>query len=115
MRCFLRAKLHNARVTGTDRDYMGSIALDPGLLALADIAPFERVDVYNVDNGERLTTYAIEGEPGQVCLNGAAALKAEPGQRVIVAAYAWLDEDQARAHRPRVVILGPGNVPVPAQ
>ncbi len=100
MRCFLRAKLHNARVAGTDRDYMGSISLDPDLLALADIAPFERVDVYNVDNGERLTTYAIVGEPGQ---------------RVIVAAYAWLDDDQMRTHQPRVVILGPGNEPVPAQ
>jgi len=115
MRCFLRAKLHNARVTATDRDYMGSISLGPELLRLADIAPFERVDVYNVDNGERLTTYAIEGEPGQVCLNGAAAHRAEPGQRVIVAAYAWLDDEQARAHRPRVVILGQGNEPVPAQ
>lgn len=115
MRCFLRGKIHRAIVTGADREYVGSISIDPELLRLAGIAPYEQVDIYNVDNGERLTTYAIAGEPGQICLNGAAAHKAEPGQRVIIAAYAWLAEEELGNHSPRVVIVGPGNVPVPGQ
>lgn len=114
-RCFLRGKIHNATLTDVRQDYMGSISLDPELLRLADIAPFERVDVYNVDNGERLTTYAIEGEPGEVCLNGAAALKGETGQRVIIATYAWLDDAQQARHVPRIVLCGPGNRPLKGQ
>ena len=62
--------------------------------------------MYNLDNGERLTTYAIPGEPGEICLNGAAAHKGQVGQRVIIAAYAWLQENEARTHRPQVVIAG---------
>ncbi|WP_027184188.1 aspartate 1-decarboxylase [Desulfovibrio inopinatus] len=114
-RCFLRSKIHSARLTATHRDYMGSISIDPELLRRADIAPFEQVDVYNVDNGERLTTYAIEGEPGEVCLNGAAALKGEAGQRVIIATFTWLDEDERKRHVPSVVLCGPGNVPMAGQ
>lgn len=114
-RCFLLGKIHQARVTGADPEYMGSVGVDPELLRLSGIRPFERVDVYNVDNGERLTTYAIAGEPGQVCLNGAAAHKARVGDRVIIAAYAWMDPSEAEAHAPRVVLCGPGNVPRPLQ
>ncbi len=110
LRSFLRAKIHHARVTQTEVDYVGSISVDPELLRLSGIAPFEQVDVYNVDNGERLTTYAIEGEPGQICLNGAAARKAEPGQRVIICTFAQLREDEIAGHTPRVVFCGPGNV-----
>lgn len=110
LRTFLRAKIHRATVTEANLDYMGSISIDAKLLAAAGIAPFEQVDVYNVDNGERLTTYAIEGEPGQICLNGAAARKAEPGQRVIICTYAQLREDEIAGHTPRVVFCGPGNV-----
>jgi len=115
LRTFLRAKIHRATVTAADPDYMGSISIDPKLLAATGIAPFEQVDVYNVDNGERLTTYAILGEPGQICLNGAAARKAEPGQRVIICAYALLREDEIGLHTPRVVICGPSNVMQPRQ
>jgi aspartate 1-decarboxylase len=115
LRTFLRAKIHRATVTAADPEYVGSISIDPKLLAAAGIVPFEQVDVYNVDNGERLTTYAIEGEPGQVCLNGAAARKAEPGQRVIIAAYALLRDDEVGLHVPRIVICGPGNVMISRQ
>jgi aspartate 1-decarboxylase len=111
-RCYLNAKIHHARITHADREYMGSLSIDPELMRLAGVSPFERVDVYNVDNGERLTTYAIEGEPGCICLNGGAALKGEPGQRVIIATYAWLDGSEAEAHVPRVVLVGPGNRPM---
>ncbi len=114
-RCFLRAKIHHARLTQVDQEYVGSISLDPELMRQASIAPFEQVDVYNVDNGERLTTYAIEGDAGQCSLNGAAALKGDVGQRVIVAAYAWLDESEIAGFVPRIVIVGPGNKPVPKQ
>ncbi len=114
-RCFLRSKIHRGMLTGTHRDYMGSISIDPELLRLADIAPFEQVDVYNVDNGERLTTYAIEGEPGEICLNGAAALKGEPGHRVIIATFTWLQEEERKKHVPSVVLCGPGNVPIAGQ
>lgn len=115
LRTFLRAKIHRATVTAANLDYVGSISIDAKLLAAAGIAEFEQVDVYNVDNGERLTTYAIAGEPGQVCLNGAAARKAEPGQRVIVCAYALLRDDEVGLLSPKIVICGPGNVMLPRQ
>lgn len=115
LRCFLRAKIHRAMLTGADRAYIGSISIDPALLRAADIAPFEQVDVYNVDNGERLTTYAIEGKPGEICLNGAAACKGEPGQRVIIAAYGYLTSEELPTLAPKVVICGPGNVMVTPQ
>ncbi len=109
-RCFLRSKLHRATLTGCDVDYEGSIAIDEALLRAADMLPNEQVDVYNLDNGNRLTTYAIAGKPGEVCLNGAAALLAEPGQRVIICCFTWLDEDEIAGHAPRVVLLEPDNV-----
>jgi len=114
-RCFLQAKIHGATLTDVRQDYMGSISIDPELLRQSGIAPYEQVDVYNVDNGERLTTYAIEGEQGEICLNGAAALKGEAGQRVIIAAYAWLDADERAWHTPRVVFAGPDNAPLKGQ
>ncbi|WP_029895593.1 aspartate 1-decarboxylase [Desulfohalovibrio reitneri] len=114
-RCFLRAKLHHARLTYANPDYVGSVAIDADLLKRADIAPFEQVDIYNVDNGERLTTYAIPGEPGEIGLNGAAARKGEAGQKVIIAAYAWLDEAEMAEHNPAIVILDHDNKPVPNQ
>lgn len=110
-RTFLRAKIHRATLTGADIDYEGSISIDPELMRLARIAPFEQVDVYNIDNGERLTTYAIPGEPGQIRLNGAAARKGEAGHKVIIAAYAQLAEAEIEAHKPYIVLLDEGNRP----
>ncbi|MBG0775540.1 MAG: aspartate 1-decarboxylase [Desulfovibrionaceae bacterium] len=110
-RTFLHGKIHRATITEADVDYEGSISIDPELLALADIRPFEQVDVYNIDNGERLTTYAIVGGPGQICLNGAAALKGQPGQKVIIAAYCLLDAAEIDGHRPAVVLVDAANRP----
>ncbi|MFP4071566.1 MAG: aspartate 1-decarboxylase [Desulfovibrionales bacterium] len=109
LRCFLNGKIHRATITGADRDYEGSLAVDRKLLQAAGIAVNEQVEVYNLDNGERLTTYAIVGEPGEICLNGAAALKGEPGQRVIIAAYVWLDNPEVAGHCPRVVFVDGAN------
>jgi aspartate 1-decarboxylase len=114
-RCFLSGKIHQATITEVNLEYVGSVSIDPELLRRAGILPFERVDVYNLDNGERLTSYAIEGEAGQICLNGAAAHKGAAGQRVIIATYAWLSDDEVAGHTPRVVICGPGNTVLPTQ
>ena len=109
MRCFLQAKIHRATVTGANVDYMGSIAICPDLLKHSGILPNEQVEVYNLDNGNRLTTYAIEGQRGEIGLNGAAALKGEPGQRVIIAAYTWLDSSEIEGHVPKLVFVDENN------
>lgn len=93
-RWLLKSKLHRARVTGTEKDYEGSIAIDSDLLTAADIRVGERVQIVNVTNGARFETYTIEGEPGQVELNGAAARLAEPGDVVIVISYALCSDDE---------------------
>ena len=108
-RCFLSAKLHGATITCANLEYQGSLSIDKKLLDAAGIREFERVDVYNLVNGERLTTYAIAGGPGEICLNGAAALKGKIGQRVIIATYAWFDEEEANQHAPKVLILDENN------
>jgi len=111
-RTMLRAKIHRATVTGADVDYVGSISLCPTLMAEADILEYEQVHVLDVDNGNRLVTYAIEGEPGEVCLNGAAAHLVEVGHRVIVVAYAEVDEAELAGFKPRVVHVDARNRPV---
>lgn len=103
-RCFLSAKIHGATITCAKLEYHGSLSIDTDLLKAAGILPFEQVDVYNLDNGERLTTYAIPGAPGEICLNGAAAHKGEVGQRIIIATYQWVEESEATTRRPHVVI-----------
>lgn len=108
-RCFLSGKIHGATLTGANVEYMGSLAVDTELLRAAGILPYERIDVYNLDNGERLTTYAIPGNPGEICLNGAAALKGKAGQRVIIAAFAWLGEEELSGFQPTSVIVDKDN------
>jgi len=105
----LKAKLHRARITETDLAYEGSLTLDPALLEAADIAPYEKVQVVNVMNGERLVTYAIEGEQGEgeVCLNGAAARLGEVGDVVIVLSFGYYDPDDD--HDPAVVYVDDEN------
>ncbi|MDQ6746837.1 MAG: aspartate 1-decarboxylase [Candidatus Dormibacteraeota bacterium] len=102
-RLMFRAKIHRATVTDANLDYEGSITIDPELLRLADIVPYEQVHVVNVTNGERLVTYAIAGGPGDICLNGAAAHKCRPGDIVIIMAYANLSEVELRGFQPTVV------------
>src|SRR5688572_25685250 len=103
-RSMLKSKIHRATVTHADVDYEGSLTLDADLLHAADILPFEEVHVWNVTRGTRLLTYAMEGAAGSgiVCINGAAAHLAHPGDLVIVATFTQLDEADLRAHRPRV-------------
>ena len=111
MRTMLRSKIHRATVTQANVDYEGSITLDPLLLEVAGILPFEQVHVLDVNNGARLQTYAIAGERGSgvVCMNGAAARLIHPGDIVIVLAYDQLDEAEARALRPRLVYVDSRN------
>ena len=105
----LKSKIHRATVTGADINYTGSVAIDPALCAEVGLREWEKVDVLDIDNGARLTTYVILGEPGEVCLNGAAARLVQKGDRVIIVSYAQFDEDEADAHRPQVVILDEKN------
>jgi aspartate 1-decarboxylase len=110
-RSMLKSKLHRARVTHADIDYEGSLTLDRTLLEAADILPFEEVHVWNVTRGTRLRTYAMEAEAGSgvVCVNGAAAHLAKPGDLVIIATFTQVEDSSAGGHRPRIVLLGEGN------
>jgi aspartate 1-decarboxylase len=107
----LKSKLHRATVTHADVDYEGSLTVDARLLEAADVLPFEEVHVWNVTRGTRLRTYAMAGEPGSgvVCVNGAAAHLARPGDKVIIATFTQVDDDAASHHRPRIVLLDEGN------
>ncbi len=109
LRCFLQAKIHNATITDANVNYRGSIAICPKLLKASGILVHEQVDVYNVTNGNRLTTYVIEGKEGEICLNGAAAHKGKVGDKVIIAAYTYLEPKEIEAHKPTVVIVGKDN------
>ena len=104
-RTMLRAKIHRATVTGLELDYEGSIAIDANLLEAADILPGEQVHVLNLQNGERLVTYAIRGRrgSGQMMLNGPAARLALQGDTIIVIAYAQVDDAEARKFKATVV------------
>lgn len=106
-----KAKLHRLTVTEADLYYEGSITVDRELLEEAGILPYEKVQVVNVNNGARLETYTIPGEAGErtVCLNGPAARLAATGDEVIVISYATMTPEEARKHRPRVVLVGEDN------
>jgi aspartate 1-decarboxylase len=107
----LRAKLHRVTVTQADRDYVGSVTIDRALLEAARLPPGERVGIVDVTNGNRLTTYAIEGEAGSglICINGAAAHLIEPGDIAIIIAYAQMNKTEARTFVPRVVFVDQHN------
>jgi len=107
----LHAKIHRATVTDANLDYEGSLTIDGDLMQAADIRPFERIDVYNVSNGARFSTYAIGGESGSgtVCVNGAAARLASRGDKIIIAAYATYEEAELDSHEPRVVLVDKAN------
>lgn len=111
----LKGKLHRATVTHANRNYMGSVAIDSDLMAVAGFLPHEQVDIYNITNGERLTTYAIPAPAGSgtIGIQGAAAHKAKPGDHVIIAAYATMTDVEAQHWQPRVVLLGENNVTMP--
>ena len=115
-RTLMKSKIHRATVTDANLHYQGSVTLDPLLMEAADILEHERVDVLDVTNGNRLTTYAIPGAPGrgEVCLNGAAAHLVTRGDLVILVTYAEYEEDEARRHRPHVVFVDERNRAVAA-
>jgi len=106
-RTLLKSKIHRATVTDADLDYEGSISIDPVLARAADFVPFERVEIYNITNGERFATYFIEAREGSgdITLNGAAAHKAGPGDLVIICSYAEYTEEEARGHEPKLVYV----------
>jgi aspartate 1-decarboxylase len=107
----LKCKLHRARVTHAELDYEGSCAIDGRLLDLAGIHEYEQIQIYNVGNGERFTTYAIRAENGSgvISVNGAAAHKARVGDRVIICAYAEVEAAVAKVHKPKLVYLDEAN------
>lgn len=103
----LRAKIHRAQVTEANLNYEGSITIDRNILEASGIMPHEQVHVVDIDNGERFVTYAIEGKPGSgvMCLNGAAARLVSVGDRIIVIAYCQVTREEAKTHRPKVVLI----------
>jgi aspartate 1-decarboxylase len=106
----LKSKIHRAKVTKADLHYEGSISVDPRLLEASGIQPNEAVHVWNIANGERFETYAIPGEePGEIGLNGAAARLVQAGDLVIVAAFFWMEAEEAARHTPRVVLINGNN------
>lgn len=111
LRPMMIGKIHRATVTRADLHYVGSITIDADLLAAADLLPGQQVDVVDVTNGARLTTYVIPGEPGSgvIGINGAAAHHVHPGDLVIVIAYALLPDDVARTYTPAVVFVDEAN------
>jgi aspartate 1-decarboxylase len=111
LRAFLRAKIHRAIVTDANTHYIGSITLDAKLMKSADLLPMEQVDVLNVSNGNRLTTYCIEGKAGsgEVCLNGAAALLCAKGDIVLICAYAHLQPAEITEFKARTIFVNKKN------
>ncbi len=107
----LRAKVHRITVTECDTEYEGSLTLDRDLMDACGMEPFERIDVYDVDNASRFSTYLIEGPRGSgaCCINGAAARLVEVGHRVIIAAYAAMDASEIAAHVPTIVLVDAAN------
>jgi aspartate 1-decarboxylase len=107
----LQAKLHRAHVTHSELEYEGSCAIDGHLLDTAGIREYQQIDIYNITNGERFTTYAIRAEEnsGIISINGAAAHKAEPGDVIIIAAYLQLDQRELASYKPTLVYLDENN------
>lgn len=110
-RNMLKSKIHRATVTHADLNYEGSLTIDKALLDAVDLRPYERVMVYNINNGERFDTYAIEGEPGSgvIGLNGAAARKGLIGDQIIIVSYALFSEDELSDFSPKIVLLNKSN------
>ncbi len=107
IRKLLKSKIHRATVTEANVEYEGSVTIDQNLLDAADMLPYERVDIWNCTNGNRLSTYVIEGERGggQICINGAAAHLMKPGDLVIIASWADVPDDEARAFEAKRVFV----------
>jgi len=110
-RTMCKSKIHRATVTGADLNYVGSITIDPELMQAADLMEFEQVSVVNVNNGARFETYVIPGVPGdgEICLNGAAARLAHPGDKVIIISYGQYSEAELETYRPVFIFVDEEN------
>ena len=108
---FLYSKIYRATVTDANLNYVGSITIDEALLKAANMREYQKVEILDVNNGERFQTYIIKGEPnsGCICLNGAAARKVQKGDKVIIVTYAQMDEKEYATHKPTVVIVDDNN------
>lgn len=106
-----KSKLHRGTITQADINYVGSVTIDSKLLEQSGILPGERVQIVNLNNGERFETYTITGEAGSgvICINGAAARLVQPGDKVIIIAYAMMDEESAKIYQPKVLVLNDKN------
>jgi len=101
----LKSKIHRATITEANLDYIGSLTLDPNLMEAADMLAYERIQVLNINTGDRFETYIIEGERGSgiVCLNGAAARLGQPGDLIIALTYTFMDAQEAKSYMPKIV------------
>lgn len=113
-RQMMKSKIHRATVTEANLNYVGSVTIDQDLMELVDILPDEKVQIVNNNNGARFETYAIPGPRGSgvICLNGAAARLVHPGDQVIIIAYGYVTEEEARSHKPKIAIMDEANRPV---
>ncbi len=109
MRIMLKSKIHRARVTDANIDYEGSVSIDTRLMAAADILPFEQVQVLDINHGARVSTYALEGKPGEICLNGAAARLVSLGDTVIILSYTHVAENELPDYTPKLVYVDKNN------
>jgi len=111
LREFLNSKIHRATVTDANLNYIGSITVDEEFLEKANILEWEKVEILNINNGERFQTYALKGKKGSkvFCLNGAAARKAQKGDKIIIVTYAQLSEEEIKTHKPTIVQVGENN------
>jgi aspartate 1-decarboxylase len=112
-RRMMKSKIHRATVTDANLNYVGSITIDRRLMELADVREYEQVAVVNINNGNRFETYAIEGDDGDMCLNGAAARLAHPGDLIIVITYADYDAAELEDYQPLIVHVDERNLPIP--
>ncbi len=107
--CMLKGKIHGGTVTDANVAYEGSVSIDPALMEAAGILTHEQVQIWSVTTGARLTTYAIPGAAGEICINGAAAHLIKKGEVVIIACFAWMDRSEAVKHHPDVIFLDGAN------
>lgn len=116
-RIMLKSKIHRATVTMADLDYVGSIEIDENLMEAAEVIENEQVHVWNITTGDRFVTYVVTGERGSgvICINGAAAHLANPGDLVIIASFTELEDEAARSHRPRLVFVDEKNRVLPEE
>jgi aspartate 1-decarboxylase len=107
----LKSKIHRATVTAADLSYVGSVTIDSAVMSAANILPGEKVQVANINTGDRFETYTMAGEAdsGVVCLNGAAARLVQPGDKVIIIAYCWLDEQEVASFTPTILLMDENN------